>query len=91
MVVIGLSILAMTMWTARSEAHCFSIWHYKTPQRCGSIRYLPHGLQKQLVPDMLPPERTVDIPIPALDFEACPDGGERMQGIAKLHALYDGL
>ena len=33
MVVVGLSILATTMWTAKSEAasgHCFRVWHYKS-------------------------------------------------------------
>ena len=46
MVVIGLSILAMTMWTARSEAHCFSIWHYRRRSDAARFDYLPHGLPK---------------------------------------------
>ena len=87
-VVVGLSILATTMWTARSEAqhcHIFSVWHYKTPQHCNSIRYA-HGPQKQLVPDLLPPERT-EIELPSLDFTACPEGDERLRGIALLRGI----
>ena len=91
MVVIGLSILATTMWTARSEAHCYSIWHYKTPQRCGSIRYLPKPtFEAKRAEQIAPRAEQIEIPIPSLDFNVCPDGDERMQGIAKLRAMSDG-
>jgi hypothetical protein len=32
-------------------------------------------------------ERIVDFPIPPLDWDICPNGGERLQGIARLRAL----
>jgi hypothetical protein len=81
-----LSILVTTLSTARSEAHCFARWYYPWPQRCGrAVPIVPRPARSLPVPV----ERIVDIPIPALEFEACPEGGERMVGIAKLHALYD--
>jgi hypothetical protein len=43
-------------------------------------------------PASRPPEtfrEQITIPVPPLDFAACPEGDERMVGIAKLHALYD--
>jgi hypothetical protein len=75
----------MTLSTAKSEAHCFRFWFYKTPQRCGARA---HGPQKQPVPVLLPPERT-EVNLPSLDFIACPEGDERLLGIARLRALSD--
>ena len=93
-----LSILVTTLSTARSEAHChiYRVWHYPKPQRCfTAMALLPKSnryAQHEAKPASLPPETSreqIDIPVPPLDFAACPEGGERMVGIAKLHALYD--
>ena len=96
MVVVGLSILATSMWTAKSEAHChiYRVWHFHKPQRCFT------ALAKRPVAELSPelstkPERKVpnqeriDIPVPSLDFNACPEGDGRLVGIAKLRALED--
>jgi hypothetical protein len=32
----------------------------------------------------------IEIPLPDLGFEACPDGDDRLLGIARLRALNDG-
>ena len=96
-----LSILVtMTLSTARSEAHChiFRVWRYPKPQRCfTAMALLPKSNRyaqrlNEAKPASRPPETSreqIDIPVPSLEFDACPEGGERMVGIAKLHALYD--
>jgi len=35
-------------------------------------------------------ERITDFPLPALNWDICPDGDERLQGIARLRALSEG-
>ncbi len=84
MVAVVLSIPAMIMSTTKSESHCFSRWRYPWAQHCGGVPL--HGLQKQAVPDLLPPEQ-IRIEFPPLDFTVCPEGDERLRGIAKLRAL----
>ncbi len=90
MVVAGLSILVTTMWTARSEAHCFSRWYYPWAQRCGGALpklTKPMLLQATRLEQTTPGAEQITIPLPALDFEACQAGDERLLGIAKLRAL----
>ena len=97
MVAAGLSILAMTLSTARSEAHChiYRVWHYRAPQRCfTAMAALPHrtaSIPKRtasVVPETSHDQ--IDIAIPPLNFDACPDGGDKLMGIAKLRALSNG-
>ena len=88
-----LSILVTTLSTARSEAHChiYRVWHYPKPQRCFTAM-APKRFAPYAKPASRPPETSreqIDIPVPSLEFDVCPEGGERMVGIAKLHALYD--
>lgn len=90
MIVVGLSILATTMSMARSEAHChiFRVWRYPKPQHCFvALAPLPHHRTRSIRPETF--HEQIDIAIPSLDFQACPEGNERMVGIARLHALYD--
>jgi hypothetical protein len=70
-----------------AQARCFAIWHYKFPQHCRAEAYaaLPHRNHR-----VVPPERKEDIPLPNLDWIACPQGDERLEGIAKLRLLMDG-
>jgi hypothetical protein len=97
----ALFFLAMTtLWpgSALANCHIFRVWHYPKPQRCFTAYaparhvsretarreagFLPTNIQS------ISPER-IDIMMPPLDFAPCPEGDERLQGIAKLHALYD--
>jgi hypothetical protein len=94
--VVVLSILAMTLSTARSEAHCFSHWHYPWKQRCFTAmapkRFASDTKLASREPETFRERHEqITIPLPALDFEACQDADERLQGIAKLRALSDGL
>jgi hypothetical protein len=86
--------------TSPAFAHChiFSVWHYPKPQRCFTAlapeqirnrgRRVSALHQLPSVSAQLPPER-IEISLPAIEFIPCPDGDERFQGIAKLHALMD--
>jgi hypothetical protein len=68
-----------------AEAHCYSIWHYHRPQKCfTALAPIPLQHRSRTVP-----KEQIDIPIPSLNFEACPEGDEKLRGIAFLRALMD--
>jgi hypothetical protein len=76
---------------AAAKCHLFSVWHYPKPQKCFTALALFHMKQ-----DLKPASRSletfqerIEIILPPLEFTPCPDGDERFQGIAKLHALMD--
>jgi hypothetical protein len=75
-----LAIAMLLATPAAAKCHIFSIWHYPRPQRCfvAPARPVPR------------PTERIEIPVPAIEFEICPEGGERMLGIAKLRAMSDG-
>jgi hypothetical protein len=91
--------------TALAKCHIFKVWHYPKPQRCfTALAPLPAFHMKRIsdrseIPsetDAKPASRVpetsherIEIAIPNMDFVPCPDGDERFQGIAKLHALID--
>ena len=96
--VTALFFLAMTTLapgSALAKCHIFRVWHYSKPQRCfTALAPLPvfHMKQTDAKPASRVPEtfqQRIEIPIPDMLFEAAPDGDERLQGIAKLHALMD--
>ncbi len=101
MVAVVLSILPTTMSMARSEARChiYKVWKYPKPQRC-FVALAKSNRYAQRFNDTKPASREpetsreqheqITIPLPMLDFEACQDGDERLQGIARLRALSDG-
>ena len=31
-------IAVALLWASSAQAHCFTIWHYKTPQHCGLLK-----------------------------------------------------
>ena len=66
-----------------NACHRFARWHYLFPQRCSGAYVKQIRLE---IPLVFPPERT-EIPLPTLDWSACPDGDDRLRGIAKLRAL----
>jgi hypothetical protein len=67
-----------------ARCHIYRVWHYPKPQRCFTA-YAPVP-RRHPVSRETPPER-IEILLPALDWNVCPDGDERLQGIAKLRAL----
>ena len=73
---------------AAAHCHIYSRWYYPHPQRCfTALAPLP---QKSVKPASRIPETSrerIEIPLPALDWDICPDGDERLMGIAKLRAL----
>jgi hypothetical protein len=85
-VVLILAVLAPT--PAAAKCHKFSRWYFPYPQRCvsASPRFVSAFVNQT------PPKREqIEIPLPLLDFKACPDADdERLQGIAKLRALSEG-
>lgn len=84
-IAVGLSTLAMILTiSSPSEGHCYSRWYYPKPQHC--FVAFAHGPQKQPVPVLFPPER-IKIELPLLDFQFCPEGDERLRGIALLRGL----
>jgi hypothetical protein len=45
------SIVLSLLSQAPAEAHCFSVWHYNVPQRCGgAVRHAPSATP-------MPPDR----------------------------------
>ena len=82
-----------------AEAHCYRVWHYPKPQRCfTALAPEPIRNRGQRVSALhqhvsalvsVAPER-IEIPLPALNWDICPDGDERLQGIARLRALSEG-
>jgi hypothetical protein len=80
----------MTLTTSICEARChvFRVWRYPRPQRCFTALAL-HVKPASRVSGTSH-EQIIDIPIPALDFDAGPDPDERLQGIAKLRGLDNG-
>lgn len=74
-----------------AQSHCYSVWHYKVPQRCGTtIAYAqprplrPHDNR----PVQPPPDRprdVVDIPLPDLTAEWATD--DRSDGLQRQKAL----
>jgi hypothetical protein len=90
-----LFFLAMTS-SSPVFAHChiYRVWHYNKPQRCFTA-LAPFHVKRDLSvakPASRVPETSqerIDIMIPPIDFVPCPEGDERFQGIAKLHAIMD--
>ena len=90
-----LFFLAMTT-SSPTFAHChiYRVWHYPKPQRCFTALAPFHAKQGLSVAKpasriLETSQERIDIAIPPIDFMPCPDGNERLQGIAKLHALMD--
>ena len=96
-----LFFLAMTtLWpgSALANCHIFKVWHYPKPQRCftayAPARHVSRETARReagFAPTNIQSisQQRIEIPIPDMLFEAAPEGDERLQGIAKLHALYD--
>jgi hypothetical protein len=72
----------------QAACHKFSIWHYRTPQRCRAIAYVPQKHEARFVrPPSVPPER-IDIPLPDLSvIDWGQEGDEHLRGLALLRAL----
>jgi hypothetical protein len=70
---IHLAMVAFVLWAlfgGHAEAHCFSIWHFKEPQRCGITRPpVVRVAKREAVPVQLPPKPgpSFDIPLPDPD------------------------
>jgi hypothetical protein len=80
---------AMSPNPAAAKCHLFSVWHYPFKQRCFlalAPRPVSHETARREAG--FAPER-IEIILPAVEFVPCPEGDERFQGIAKLHALMD--
>ena len=78
--------LAMTA-SSPVSAHChiFRVWHYPKPQKCfpALAPIAPIWVLRTATPDSRVPETSherINIPLPSLDFEICPDGDDRFQG-----------
>jgi hypothetical protein len=89
-----LFFLAMTTSPpAFAHCHIYRVWHYPKPQRCFTA-LAPFHVKRlsDAKPDLRIYEtfrERIDIAIPSMDFVPCPEGDERFQGIAKLHAIMD--
>ena len=92
MVASVLSMFATLSTSTTSEARCYSIWRYPKPQHCGlvdrtrhfsALVALAYAKPALRIPETFH-EQIIEVPIPPLDFDACPEGDERMRGIALL-------
>jgi hypothetical protein len=72
---------------AAAKCHIYSVWHYPKPQKCFTA--LAPRISSHFVNQPVTPPERIEIILPAVDFVPCPEGDERFQGIAKLHALMD--
>lgn len=69
-----LTMIAFIAWAflgGHAQAHCYSIWKYSKPQRCGTINRPPveRTVQRETVPAQLPPTPgpSFDLPLPDPD------------------------
>lgn len=85
-------LIPILLWlTPHADAHCYSIWKYPTPQRCGV-----HAAQYKLPPSppqppfkVVEPQPQFDIPLPSLEgMEFPPDclaeWCQRLKGVGML-------
>jgi hypothetical protein len=87
--ILFLAITSFSPSPAAAKCHLFAVWHYPKPQKCFTA-LAPRPISREIARREagFVPER-IEIILPAIDFVPCPDGDERFQGIAKLHALMD--
>jgi hypothetical protein len=71
-------VLALALLPSAASAHCFTIWHFKEPQRCGGGNNRPPvvrsinrvvSIAKRAAAPVIParPEPSFDIPLPDAD------------------------
>jgi hypothetical protein len=85
---LALFFLAMTSSSpVLAKCHIFHIWHYPKPQRCFTALAPFHA--KPVLRSLETSQERIEITIPSMDFVPCPDGDERLLGIARLRALED--
>ena len=65
------ALLLLALLASPADAHCFSIWKFHQPQRCGTINRPPveRTVQRETVPAQLPPTPgpSFDLPLPDPD------------------------
>jgi hypothetical protein len=92
------SLLALLLIAASAptEAHCYKIWKYHTPQMCGQGRNAYKVWRVSALPQRVSasvnvaPEQKVIVPtLEVIDWGE--PGDERFKGIVLLRALGDGL
>ena len=83
------AIALMALGTQPVSAHCYRVWHFSQPQRCGFIAAhaplpRPHWPAPP-VPAAKLEEPPPDIPLPLLEpFAPAPEGPERLKAIGLL-------
>lgn len=83
--------IILSVLTTPAHAHCYSIWHYNFPQRCGSRLAqtdTPVPPSKPVYME-LPGNPDIDIPLPSLEHMEFPpdcieDWCQRLKGIGLL-------
>src|SRR5579864_1761885 len=83
--------LLILLLATPADAHChiYRVWHYPKPQRCfTALAPLPVTKHASRPPETF--HERIDIPLPELEWDVCPDGDDRLLGIAKLRALGNG-
>jgi hypothetical protein len=89
--------MILTLWSPSTEAHChiYRVWRYPKPQQC-FVALAPEHTRLQQPKRLETPEQTapkaeqITFPLPALDFERCQEGDERLRAIAFLRGLSNG-
>ena len=67
------------------SAHCYSVWHYPQPQRCGVAHQLVRPMPPSRQEAALTPLAAPDLPLPLLEpFVPAPEGPERLKAIGLL-------
>jgi hypothetical protein len=94
----GLGVLALIGIThGDAEAHCYSVWHYNYPQRCGGVyarsnrAYVGDRVPATPpIPVVRPPDNdaSADIPLPDLAaFWVLDDTSEALQRLKAIRQL----
>jgi hypothetical protein len=92
----GALIVGLICALGASDAHAchrFARWHYPWPQQCGTRAYRPvvyKRIYEGPPPAIFPPVRDIDMPLPDMEFVACPEASDEERGRILLRAALTG-
>lgn len=78
-----LLVIALGVSPVQAACHHYRIWRFPKPQRCFTALAYAKPASRHLETF----HERIDMPLPDLKFEPCPEGDEKLRGIALLREL----